>query len=91
MTALITKEKIVEKLGISNEVFTYRIKKLAIQPYEHGKYSYYQMKLIKDFKEKKRMFVYKYIKVPVFKTEIEIIKVTETYHIYESKINNYGN
>ena len=45
------------------------------------------MKLIKDFNEKKRMFVYKYIKVPVFKTEIEIIKVTETYHIYESKIN----
>jgi hypothetical protein len=87
MTALITKEKAVAKLKISNAVFTYRANQLSIIPEKHGEYSYYEINLIKNFKSTRRVFINKYIKVPVFKTEIEIIKVTTNYYIYPSKLN----
>jgi hypothetical protein len=83
----ISKQILLLNLGISRGCFEYRCKALDLTPKLRGHYTNEQFLKIKNFNKTKEIKVRKKIKNTIYLNRLEIIKVTETYHIYPSKIN----
>ena len=75
---LIRVKDAINELSITRHVFEHRVLSLEIKPIKRGHYKKHDIDRIRKYKPKQRL---------KSNYKIEIIKVTETYHIYESKIN----
>jgi hypothetical protein len=81
---LTAKTIILESIGISKNVFEYRCKELDLTPPIRGQYTNEQINKIKYFNKTQKS---KRRKTPKIIDRFQLVKFTEVYHIYESKMN----
>lgn len=77
---LYTINELSDLIGISKDAIKYRIKKLGVKPYEViDNFHYYDRAAYVD--------IYNFRCQIVERTIVEIIHHSQTFHIYESKLN----